>query len=72
LAVRRKLDKQIAFFLREKRGDLSSGKFARKIGLSRETIRRVEIGEHHLTFYKFESVLSRLNLRLKDVFPDEF
>ncbi len=71
-AVRRNFDKQLAIFLRKKRGDLSYAKFAMKVGLSDETLRRVELGEHHLTFNKFETVLSRLNLRLKDVFPDEF
>ena len=71
-AVRRNFDKQLAIFLRKKRGGLSYTKFAQKVGISDETLRRVELGEHRLTFHKFETVLCRLHLQLKDVFPDEF
>lgn len=69
--VRRKLDKQLAIFLRKKRGDLSYADFAKKAGISHQTLFRIEHGTQHLTLDKLETMLCRLNLRLKDIFPDE-
>jgi transcriptional regulator with XRE-family HTH domain len=70
--VRRNLDKQLAKFLRKERGGLSYAKFAKKAGVSYQTLFRIEHGEHHLTLDKLETVLMRLKVRLKDIFPDEF
>jgi DNA-binding XRE family transcriptional regulator len=72
LAVRRNLDKQLAIFLRKKRGNLSFAEFAKKAGISHQTLFRIEHGEHHLTLDKLETVLGKLNIRLKDIFPGEF
>jgi len=70
--VRRNLDKQLAIFLRKKRGDLSYAVFAKKAGISHQTLFRIEHGEHHLTLDKLETVLGKLNVRLKDIFPGEY
>jgi transcriptional regulator with XRE-family HTH domain len=70
--VRRNLDKQLAKFLRKERGDLSYAKFAEKTGISYQTLYRIEHGEHHLTLDKLETVLMKLKIRLKDIFPNEF
>jgi transcriptional regulator with XRE-family HTH domain len=70
--VRRNLDRQLAKYLRKQRGDLSYAKFAKKAGISYQTLFRIEHGEHHLTLDKLETVLMKLRVRLKDVFPDEF
>jgi transcriptional regulator with XRE-family HTH domain len=69
--VRRNLDQQLAKFLRKERGSLSYAAFSRKVGLSHTTLHRLERGEHHLTLNKLETVLGKLKVRLKDVFPDE-
>ena len=72
LAVRRNFDKQLAKFVRKQRGELSYAEFAKKAGLSHQTIFRIEHGVQHLTLDSLETLLGRLNLRLKDVFPNEF
>lgn len=68
----RNFDRQLAKFLKKERGGLSYAEFSKKIGISHTTLHRIERGEHHLTLNKLETVLDKLKLRLKDVFPDEF
>ena len=51
---------------------MSYADFARRVGVSYTTLHRIERGEHHLTLNKLETILNRLNIKLKDVFPDEF
>jgi transcriptional regulator with XRE-family HTH domain len=70
--MRRNLDRQLATFLRKKRGGLSYAQFSKKVGVSHTTLHRLERGEHHLTLNKLETVLNKLKVRLKDVFPGEF
>jgi transcriptional regulator with XRE-family HTH domain len=70
--MQRNFDRQLARFLRKTRGDLSYGQFAKKTGLSHQTLFRIEHGEHHLTLNKLETVLNKLKIRLKDIFPEEF
>jgi transcriptional regulator with XRE-family HTH domain len=70
--VRRNFDRQLAAFLRKKRGALSYADFAKKTGLSHTTLYRIEHGEHRLTLSKLESVLNKLRIRLKDIFPNEY
>ena len=70
--MRRNLDKQLAKFLRKKRGGFSYAKFAKKSGVSYQTLFRIEHGEQHLTLDKLETLLVKLKIRLKDIFPDEF
>jgi transcriptional regulator with XRE-family HTH domain len=69
--VRRNLDKQLAKFLRKERGGLSYADFAKKTGLSHQTLFRIEHGEHHLTLDKLETVLVKLKIHLKDIFTEE-
>lgn len=42
------------------------------VGLSHTSLHRIEHGEHHLTLHKLETILTKLKLRLCDVFPEEF
>ena len=70
--MQRKLDQQLAKFLRKERGQLSYAKFAKKVGVSYQTLFRIEHGEHHLTLDKLETILVKLKVRLKDIFPAEF
>lgn len=69
--MQRNLDRQLAKFLRKERGELSYAQFARKTGISHQTLYRIEHGEHHLTLDKLETILVKLRIRLKDIFPDE-
>ena len=59
-------------FLRKKRGDLSYAKFAKVAGVSHPTLFRIEHGAQRMTLATLELLLKKLNLRLKDIFPDEF
>ena len=70
--VRRNLDRQLASYLKKARGGLSYAAFAKKVGLSHTTLHRLERGEHHLTLSKLESILIKLKVRMKDIFPDEY
>jgi len=70
--VRRNLDRQLATFLRKERGELSYAVFAKKVGISHQTLFRIEHGEHHLTLDKLETILVKLKIRMKDIFPNEF
>jgi len=70
--VKRNLDRQLAKFLRKERGEMSYAQFAKKVGISHQTLFRIDHGEHRLTLDKLETVLVKLKLRLKNIFPDEF
>jgi transcriptional regulator with XRE-family HTH domain len=70
--VRRNFDRQLAKFLKARRGALSYARFAKRVGISYTTLHRIERGEHHLTLNKLETILNRLKIRLRDIFPDEF
>ncbi len=70
--MRRHLERQLAAFLRKKRAGLSYAKFSKQVGLSHTTLHRLERREHHLTLKKLETVIEKLNVRLKDIFPNEF
>ena len=65
------MDRQLALFLRKTRGELSYAQFAKKTGVSHMTLFRVEKGEHRLTVDKLETVMRKLKVRLRDIFPEE-
>ena len=66
------MDRQLARYLRRARGSLSYADFAKQVGVSHTTLHRIERGEHHITLSKLETMLGRLRVKLKDVFPDEY
>jgi transcriptional regulator with XRE-family HTH domain len=70
--VQRNLDAQLAKFLRKARGSLSYAQFGKRVGISHTTLHRIERGEHHLTLHKLETVITKLKIRLSDIFPGEF
>jgi len=70
--VQRNLDAQLAKYLRKARGSLSYAQFGKRVGISHTTLHRIERGEHHLTLNKLETVLTKLKIRLSDIFPGEF
>jgi transcriptional regulator with XRE-family HTH domain len=69
--VRKGLNKQVAAFLRVRRGDQTYASFGRKVGLSPSTLFRLENGEQSITIQKLEQVLARLRCTVRDVFPPE-
>jgi transcriptional regulator with XRE-family HTH domain len=70
--VQRNLDRDIGRYLRKARGSLSYADFSKKVGVSYTTLHRIERGEHHITLNKLETILNRLKIKLKDVFPAEY
>lgn len=70
--MKRNLDRDFARFMRKARGGLSYAEFAKRVGVSHTTLHRLERGEHHITLNKLETILSRLKIQLKDVFPGEY
>ena len=70
--MQRYFDRQLAAYLRKARGSLSYAGFARKVGVSHTTLHRIERGEQHITLDKLQTILDRLKIKLRDVFPDEY
>jgi transcriptional regulator with XRE-family HTH domain len=70
--VQRNLDREFALYIRKARGSLSYADFAKRVGVSHTTLHRIERGEHHITLSKLETILGRLKIKLKDIFPEEY
>ena len=70
--MRKSLDAQLAAYLKKTRGTTSYARFAKKTGLSDATLHRVEKMERHITLNKLETLMTKLKIRLSDIFPDEF
>ena len=70
--MQRNLDRDFARYVRKARGSLSYADFAKKVGVSHTTLHRIERGEHHITLSKLETILDRLRIKLKDIFPEEY
>lgn len=70
--MKRNFDRDLARFLRKHRAGLSYAQFARRTGLSHQTLFRIEHGEHRLTLNKLETLLNKLRIRLADIFPAEY
>ena len=66
------LDTQLAKYLKKARRDMPYAKFAKKAGVAVMTLYRLERGEHHITLRKLETIMSRLKIKLGDIFPDQF
>ena len=64
------LDKQLAAFLRKKRGEMSFAEFGKKTGLTKSTLFRLEQGEQSITLRRLHDILQRLKCSINDVFRD--
>jgi transcriptional regulator with XRE-family HTH domain len=64
------LDKKLAKFLREQRGDLTFAEFSKKVGLPPSTIFRLERCEQSITLGRLDAVLRKLKCSLADVFGE--
>lgn len=62
------LDLQFACFLRRTRGDLPYRQFAKKLGVSRSTLFRIENMEQSVTLNRLHSILNVLGVQWEDVF----
>jgi predicted transcriptional regulator len=62
------LDKKLAKFLREQRGEMTFAAFSKKTGLPRSTLFRLEQCQQSITLGRLQQVMDRLKVNLEDVF----
>jgi DNA-binding Xre family transcriptional regulator len=65
-----KLEKQLAAFLRAKRGQMTYAEFSKKVGLPPSTLHRLEMCDQSITLSRLELILRRLKCSVKEIFPD--
>ncbi len=64
-----KLEKRLAGKLLELRGDVPQYRFARKLGISKSSLNRMEIGTQNVSLRTLETLCSRLKCDIADLFP---
>ena len=65
------LDKQLATFLKKKRGDMTYKAFSQKVGLPPSTLFRLEQCAQSITLGRLQIVMKRLKCGLKEIFPED-
>jgi DNA-binding Xre family transcriptional regulator len=65
-----RLAKQLATFLRKKRGSSTYLQFSRKLGFSASTLHRMELGQQNVTLRTLEQICGRLKCSVSDVFGE--
>jgi len=65
----RELSERLAKKLREERGAVSQLQFARKLGVSKSSLNRMEAGEQNVTLETLEYLCTRLKCDVADLFP---
>ena len=68
--ARKALAKQLAAFLRQKRGELTFKQFSRKTGISDSTLHRLELGEQNITLNTLEQICDRLKCSMAEIFGE--
>jgi len=68
--ARKALAKQLAAFLRQKRGGLTFKQFSRKTGISDSTLHRLELGEQNITLNTLEQICDRLKCSMAEIFGE--
>jgi len=69
--VRYRLRKQLADFLRKRRGDQTFAEFSRKLGLSSSTLQRMEMMQQNVTIDSLQTLVDRLGAQISDIFPEK-
>ena len=62
-----KLARERAENLRKERGEQSQVAFARKIGISKSSLNRIEIGEQNVTLETLDTICARLRCGIHDL-----
>ncbi|HMO18675.1 MAG TPA: helix-turn-helix transcriptional regulator [Oligoflexia bacterium] len=65
------LRKNLAKKLKSLRGDMTQREFARKIGLSKSTLHRIEMGEQNVGIDAIEQICKKLRCSLTDILTDD-
>jgi transcriptional regulator with XRE-family HTH domain len=66
--MRQTLDKEVASFLRKRRGQTPYAAFAKKLGMTASSLHRLENCQQSLTLKKLQQVMDRLKVDLADIF----
>ena len=64
------LDKKLAKFICEQRGEMTFAQFSKKVGLPPSTIFRIENCEQSATLGRLQQIMTKLKCTLADVFGD--
>jgi predicted transcriptional regulator len=62
------LDKKLAKFLKDQRGEMTFAQFSKKTGLPRSTLFRLEQCQQSITLGRLQQIMDRLKCDLDDVF----
>ena len=65
------LSRRLAKKLRELRGDTPQYRFARKLGVSKSSLNRLELGEQNVSLKTIQTLCRRLKCDIADLFPPE-
>ncbi len=68
--VRKSYEKQLAGFLRRRRGELTFAAFAKRLGIPPSTLFRLEQCQQSITLGRLEQITKRMGVTLRDIFPD--
>jgi len=68
--AQKRLAKQLAGFLRRRRGDLTFQQFSRKTGISDSTLHRLEMADQNITLKTLEQLCTRFKCSISDLFED--
>ena len=63
-----KLAKRLGENLRKRRGELPQVKYAKKLGISKSSLNRIEIGEQNVSLETLELLCKRLKCDVGDLF----
>jgi len=67
----RNLEKKLASKLRKLRGNTSLIEFSQKLGISKSSLHRMEMGQQNVTLETLETLCRRLKCQVADLFDDE-
>jgi DNA-binding Xre family transcriptional regulator len=70
IAVRARLRKDLANFLKRKRGDQTFNDFSRKVGISSSTLQRIEMMQQNVSIDTLQQIVKRLRCSMSDIFRD--
>ena len=65
------LSKRLAKRLLELRGDIPQYLFARRLGISKSSLNRMEMGDQNVALKTLERLCARLKCDVADLFPKE-
>ena len=65
------LAKRLAKRLRELRGDVPQYRFAKRLGISKSSLNRMEIGDQNVSLRTLERICQRLRIDITDLFARE-